>query len=314
MRALVRSETGDLDTYDLKADFELPPLDEGQVLVKVFTTSVNPIDSLRRRIMLTVIGGPPDVFPVVDGYDLCGEVVRVGPGAEKFSVGQKVFGNMQRQPHRPQQFGAWAEYANVYEDTIAALPEGLDPAIAGCVGVTFGTCIEAVERSDPASTRSVLITGGAGGVGSAMVQIAKHVLNSEFIAATASTSKVEEVGRIGANKVVDYKTTDLVQALEGNKFDFILDTVGEGEKCLTLLAEDGKYVQLTGAAARDPRATFLLHGGKTNYYERLSPYLASGKMKPIIHQVVPFAEYKRAIELAESGGTMGKIVMEIARS
>mmetsp|Transcript_13156 Transcript_13156/g.52282 ORF Transcript_13156/g.52282 Transcript_13156/m.52282 type:complete len:194 (-) Transcript_13156:2311-2892(-) len=192
------------------------------------------------------------------------------------------------------------------------MPEGLDHASAGCAGVTFGTSIEAVETADPASTRSVLVTGGAGGVGSAMVQVAKHILKSEFIAATASTSKVEEVLRIGANKVVDYKTTDFINALEGNKFDFILDSVGEGDKCLALLAEDGKYVQLTGAAVTDPRATFLFHGGKTHYYEKLSPYLASGKIKPIIHEVVPFSEYKRAIELAESGGTMGKIVMEVA--
>mmetsp|Transcript_8651 Transcript_8651/g.25993 ORF Transcript_8651/g.25993 Transcript_8651/m.25993 type:complete len:156 (+) Transcript_8651:427-894(+) len=150
MKAWVREAKGGTDVYQWK-DFDPVVPAEGEVQIKVLSSSVNPIDIMRRKYGLEAIGGPPDEFPVVDGYDVCGEVVRAGPGVSLVPK-DVVFGDINGHSEMPQRFGSWAEYVTAKESVLGKLQAGMDPIAAGGIGVVFGTFLQAIEESGKSVT------------------------------------------------------------------------------------------------------------------------------------------------------------------
>lgn len=175
----------------------------------------------------------------VPGYDVAGVVVKVGSEVKGLKEGDEVYGDISEKAlDGPKQFGSLAEYTSVEEKLLAVKPKNLDFAQAAALPLAIETAYEGLERSGFSEGKSILVLGGAGGVGSLVIQLAKQVFGASKVAATSSTGKLEFIKSLGANLAIDY-TKDNFEDLP-EKFDVVYDTVGKIKSfCLLLLLHEG---------------------------------------------------------------------------
>lgn len=305
-KAWVYEEYGPKENLHI-ADVNVPSTAPDQVLIKVKAASLNPIDTLRRSGYFGKIGAQDSELPTVPGYDVAGVVVQVGGGVKKLKVGDKVYGDVNEQSvFNPKQYGPLAQYCAVEEKLVVPIPENLSFAEAASLPVAIMTAYLSLQRVEAKEGQTVLVLGGAGGVGSLAIQVAKRIIKASVVAATCSTPKVEFVKSLGADIVIDYKKEAL-----GNhpkKYDVVLDFIGQGE-ALVALKEGGKAVQFN-SQGQPPVLNFgLIADGAT--LEKLNPYLQDGTIKPILDPKGQFAfsEVVQAWGYLESGRAAGKIVI-----
>src|SRR3954471_7306280 len=200
MRAAYIESTGPAEAIRV-GDLPTPEPGPGEVLVRVGATALNPIDLYLRSGAVAM----PMSFPYVIGCDLAGTVERLGPGAHRYQVGDRVWGSNQGLFGRQ---GATAEYAAVAEDWLYPTPQGLsDPEAAALalVGITAHLGLFRCGRLDAGET--VYVSGGGGGVGSMVIQMAKAV--GARVATTAGhTESLDLCRQLGADLVLNYKTDD----------------------------------------------------------------------------------------------------------
>ncbi|MFD3869504.1 NADPH:quinone reductase [Streptomyces sp. NPDC058623] len=228
---------------------ELPPpvLGHTDVLVDVTATTVNPVDTFVRSGAFPT----PVTFPFVIGRDLVGTVAAVGPGAPGFRVGDPVWGNSLGHGGRQ---GAAAEQAVVPADRLYHLPPGVDPVTAVAVAHPAATAYLALfvhGRLSPGET--VVVEGGAGNVGSALIVMA--VAAGARVVATAKEADAEYCLSLGAEQVLDYRDPALAERLRAacpGGADLCVDTSGVNDLSATvdLLAIRGRIVVLAGTGAR----------------------------------------------------------------
>lgn len=242
MTALVLEKFGDDKFTD--AQLPVPQPQDGQVLVRIHASGVNPIDY---KIRLGEAPYAMPVLPAVIGTDMAGDVVAVGEGVTHFNVGDEVYGltggvrGLQ---------GSLAEYAAVDADLLAIKPRNLSMREAAALPLTFLTAWEGlVDRANVQAGQSVLVQGGAGGVGHMAVQIAS-ALNAR-VWATAGTGSQEVITALGAvpfdyNKVSAQDIMDASPA--GAGFDVVYDTVG-GPVLDASLSLARHYGHITSCAA-----------------------------------------------------------------
>ena len=158
---------------------------------------------------------------------MAGMVVRKGSRVTKFEVGDQVYGNIQNfnEPEKLKKLGTLAEYVVVEEKLVALKPIQLSFEEAASLPLALQTAIEGFKNAKFKEGDTVFVVGGAGGVGTLVVQLAKQYFGASKVVATCSTSKVEFVKSLGADMVVDYTTTKYQDIEE--KFDFVYDTIGE---------------------------------------------------------------------------------------
>lgn len=333
MRALVLTRYGGPDAVELR-DVPRPQPAAGEVLVRVHAAGLNPVDFKIRQGMLRVIHRPP--LPAVMGSELAGIVETCGPGVTRFASGDRVFARVTKTG-----MGAFAEYAVVPEALLARMPASLDFAEAAGIPLAGLTALQALrdELRLQAGSR-VFIPGGAGGVGTFAIQIAKW-LGAE-VTTTASPRGRALVERLGADVVVDYTTQrieDHVRDVDG-----VFDLVG-GETLATsfkVVKRGGKVVSVAGmpepeTARRDLergaglaalfwiaslplRAMARKHGVTYRYLfmhpsgselVELARMVEDGTLRPVIDRVVPFADIRDAIAYLESGRAKGKVVVRM---
>jgi NADPH:quinone reductase len=327
MRALAINGFGGPDVLTA---CELPEPEPGarDLLVRVHATSVNPVDTLMRR------GGlGPRPFPFVLGYDVCGVVTRRGIDAGQWQEGDEVFAtaNLFRQ-------GANAEYVAIDARSAARKPASTDHATAAALPLVSQTAWESLHvraRIGPGDT--VLVQGGAGGVGHIAVQLAR--LHGCRVFTTAGRDESVAFCRdvLRADEVIDYRTTDVtarVQELTGGKgVHVVLDTVG-GEvflKSLDCLRVNGHAVTIVGGGTGD-RGSSLLGRNITVHYEFMAIPTAyeiaperpgeiltgiarlvdGGLLTPHVSVRLPLDRIADAHRQVESGHTIGKVVVTIA--
>lgn len=164
---------------------------------------------------------------VVPGCDMAGIVVAKGSGVTKFDVGDEVYGNIQNfnLEGKLNRLGTLAEFTVVEENLVAMKPKNLTFEASASFPLAIQTAVEGFRTARFQEGQSVFIVGGAGGVGSLAVQLAKHVYGASSVAATTSTTKVEFVKSLGADKVVDYTNTAYEEIPE--KYDLVYDTIGK---------------------------------------------------------------------------------------
>jgi len=226
------------------------PPGKGDILIKVHAASLNPVDFKQRGggLRLILRYGWPQLF----GFDFSGEIVALGEGAGEndcggFAVGDEVFGMV-----NGLRKCTCAEYCVVSADICAKKPKNVthvEAASVGLVGMTvvqsFGQCFRAsTETPGPSPTGPrVLILRGSGGIGTIAIQLAKQMFGARYVAVTASASKTEELQKLGADRVIDYKTQkfekELASSDEQELFDVILDGTGEASKCVPLIRKGG---------------------------------------------------------------------------
>ena len=279
----------------------------GEVLVKVYATSLNPVDRSTRAGHLQ--GMVNFTLPFIPGLDLAGVVEAVGEGVTTVAAGDAVYGysNMMRQ-------GAYAEYAVVSEGEIAPKPASVDFEMAASVplaGLTAWQGLFGVGGLQAGQT--VLIHGAGGGVGSFAVQLARA--KGARVLGTAGSDKLALLRDLGVAEAIDYTTTRFEDV--ARDIDVVFDTVGGEltERSFAVLKPGGIYVTPAGqpdpevAAGRGVHASFMLVQANPADLIEIASLINAGTVKPVVSTVLPLAEARRAHELLEAGHLRGKIVL-----
>ena len=311
-------------------DLPDPTPASGEVLVRVGAVSVNPIDTyIRGGMVATELP-----MPFVVGSDLAGTVEAVGEGVAQWKTGDRVWGANQGGHGRQ---GTSAELACVAEEWLHAIPEGVSAADAAAVALVGITAhIGLVLRAKVVAGETVFVNGGAGGVGSMVVQIAK-ALGARVIATAGSDERVAKAKAFGADEGINYKTEDVAaRVLEWGPegVDVLWETRRETDFdwAVGLLAKRGRMVVMAGRDARPMLPVGPLyvkdcsvHGfAMFNYTaeeqrpcgDAINRWLAEGKLKANIDRVLPLSEVAAAHQLQEentiglAGTLAGKIVLK----
>jgi NADPH:quinone reductase-like Zn-dependent oxidoreductase len=281
----------------------------GELLVRVHAAAINPVDTGVRA------GHAQDLadarLPYIPGYDLSGEVAEVGEGVTRFGPGDEVFAMLHLR-----RGGAYAEYAIVKESEAAAKPASVSHAEAASLPLVALTVWQAFfDTADLQPGHTVLIHAGAGGVGSAAIQIAKW--RGARVIATASERNHEFLRSLGADVVIDY-TTERFEDM-ARDVDVVLDPIG-GEtqvRSLQTLRDGGVLVALmglTGAArtpARNVRATAILVDPDAAQLARIAELVDAGDLRPVVSHLLPLDQAAEAHRQSETRRTRGKIVLEV---
>ncbi|MFF3392440.1 NADP-dependent oxidoreductase [Streptomyces sp. NPDC002669] len=282
----------------------------GQILVAVRAAGMNPTDWKHRAAGLFL-----NRLPLVLGWDVSGVVEAVGFGVTLFEPGDEVFGML---PY-PHGVGSHAEYVTGPARAFAHKPAGIDHVRAGALPLAALTAHQAVV--DTAAVRAgqrVLVHAAAGGVGHLAVQIAKS--RGAYVIGTASAPKHDFVRSLGADEVVDYRTTDFRDA--ARDIDMVLDPVSGDTRTrsLDVLRPGGVLVSLlpgtdpdeaAKAAARGVRVKTLLVEADHAGMNAVAGLAASGSLRVHVEAVFPLADAARAHALGETGRTTGKIVLTV---
>jgi NADPH:quinone reductase-like Zn-dependent oxidoreductase len=300
MQAVVVRETGDPDVLRLE-EVARPEPGDGEVLIRVFAASVNPVDWKYRR------GFAPKPLPAVLGNDVSG-VVEVSR-AEGFAEGDEVFGLAAS--------GGYAQFATSPAGIIAQKPAGVSHEQAAGIPVAGLTAWQALfDRAGLERGQAALVAGAAGGVGHVAVQFAKHA--GARVIGTGSSRNREFVLGLGADEYIDYTEQAVAEAVSG--VDVAFDTVG-GETTQSLLPavrDGGILVTIAGpppeqeASQRGVRAELLIMSPNSEQLRRIAELVAAGEVHLEIAQALPLADVSRAHELSESGHTRGKIILTVS--
>lgn len=331
MRALVLSRYGGPECTAL-TDVTAPSPRAGEILVRVRAAGLNPVDYKTRGGALKVVRSYP--LPAVMGNEFAGVVESVGAGVEHFAKGDHVFARTDKDA-----MGAFADYAVVHQDHTARMPTSLDFVSAAAVPLAALTALQALrDELHLSAGQRVFIPGGAGGVGTFAIQIAKQL--GAHVATTASPRGEALVTRLGADVVIDYTRERFEDQLSG--YDCAFDLVG-GEtlsRLWSVVKPGGRVVSIAGmpepvTARKDlgrglglatlfwfASLTTRLRAaryGSTYRYLFMHPsgtdlaYLASlidtKALEVVIDRVFPFAEAKEAIAYLETGHAKGKVVL-----
>ena len=315
MRAVVINEYGDANALK-NTQLPRPVPSQGEVLVQVNAVGLNPVDyKIRDGHLVDVF---PVQFPRVLGGDISGVVTELGKGATEFSVGDEVYFS-----NPLDRDGGYADYVSVEEKFLYRKPPSRSHTEAASLPVVALTAIQALRDFGGITNDSkVLIHGGSGGVGSFAVQYAKSL--GATVYATASTSRLDYVKNLGADRVIDYKTEDFVEiAKAAGGMDIVLETVGGENYSRSIEAtRDGGAVPsivnppdaatAAQAKARGIKTDFMLLRGEKEDLKLISELVESKTVqKPNIFKVLPLEEAKQAHELLQSGRAFGKIVLGV---
>lgn len=322
MKAIVLTAFGGVENLQLQ-EVPVPAVEAGELLVRVLATSVNPLDYQIRR------GDYPAYVPLpaIIGHDVSGVVERVGAGVHDFKPGDEVF-------YTPKIFGpkggSYAEFNVVPQELVTHKPRNLTHGEAASMTLVGGTAWEALvtrARLQPAET--VLIHGGAGGVGSIAVQLAK-VMGARVLT-TCSARQVEFVRALGADEAIDYESGDYVdhvRELTGARgVNVVLDTIGGDtlERSPHVLADGGRVVSIVDIAT--PQNLVAAWGVNAEYHFvftrqnrgkllALKDLLERERIRPVIGATFPLAEIgaaHTALEQRRHGGgpLLGKVVIDV---
>jgi NADPH:quinone reductase-like Zn-dependent oxidoreductase len=300
MKAVVIHETGDPEVLRYE-ETDRPEPGDGEVLIRVHATSVNPADWKDRR------GYMEKPLPRVLGIDVSGTVE--SSRADGFADGDEVFGVSAS--------GAYAEYSTASAAAIAKKPEGVTHEQAATIPVAGVTAWQALfDLGGLDDGQTALVAGAAGGVGHFAVQFAK-VAGARAIGTGSTRNRYFVIG-LGADEYVDYTKQEVGEVV--SEVDVALDTVGADTTTALLPAvrEGGMLVTIAGAppeeAARERgvRAELLINSPRPEQLARIAELVAAGDVRVEIAEAMPLADVKRAHELSEGGHVRGKLVLTIA--
>jgi NADPH2:quinone reductase len=311
MKALVLE---DFDTEPrLRDDLPDPEPGEGQLLVRVHASSVNPVDNAIAGGMMRDFAEYR--FPVVLGRDFAGVVERVGAGVDSFEAGGEVFG-FAPATDPDVHGGSWAELAAVPAGQAARKPGGVDFAAAGAASVAGLTAMAAMAALDPQEGETVLIIGAAGGVGSFAVQLARRA--GAHIIAPGLPEDEGFLVDLGVDHVIprDGDVVAQTRELEDGGVAALLDTVSRSPEELEVyaaaLADGGRAASPVSAAGEGPGRHNV--GGSTEggTLEQLAQLLEEGAIRVPIQRTYPLEEAGAALTELQTKHTQGKLAISVA--
>ena len=328
MKAMIIREFGAADVFE-SADILKPTVSAGNVLVRLAATSVNTIDMMIREMGEALPFSPK--APAVLGMDFAGTIEAVGEGVTGFSVGDEIYGCAGGLGDLP---GTLAQYMLADAKLIAHKPKNLSMREAAALPLVGITAYEGLTRAGITEGKSVLVHGGAGGVGHVAVQLAKH-FGAEVFATGAEGSQAALIEQLGA-KAINFKTETVADYItkhtDGAGFDIILDTVGganltnsieaaklNGQIATTLsfIELDLSMVHMKGLSLH---VVFMLipmmhnigrevHG---NILAELAKIVEAGALVPVVdEQRFSLEQVTAAHQHLASGKAIGKVVIDI---
>ncbi|CDH45275.1 MAG: NAD(P)H-quinone oxidoreductase [Candidatus Competibacteraceae bacterium] len=303
----------------------LPQPTLGEVLIKVAAAGVNRPDCLQRQGSYP----PPPGASDLPGLEVAGSIVALGEGVDTWRVGDEVCALLTG--------GGYAEYCTAPAQQCLPIPAGLTVQQAAALPETFFTVWSNVfDRARLQPGESLLVHGGASGIGTTAIQLAK-TLGSRVFATVGGSEKIQPCLDLGAERVINYREEDFVQAIKaatnGQGVNVILDMVGGDymQRNLSTLAVEGRLVfiaflrgatvelnlapvmmkrlTITGSTLR---ARPVAHKAPITraLREIVWPLLASGAIRPLIDRVFPLTEAAAAHALMESNSHIGKILLQ----
>ena len=304
-----------------------PQVSDNEILIAVKAVALNPIDykivkgNLKELLSLDL--------PASIGYDVSGEIVEAGSAVKDLKVGDAVFGRV------PQEYmGTLAEFAKVDPKVFALKPENLTFEKAASLPLVGLTAMQALEKVNLKEGDRVLIHAGSGGVGSFAIQYAKE--KGAIVYTTTSSTNMDWVKALGADRVIDYKNEDYKKV--ANDLDIVFDTLGEDYtfEAFEVIKEGGRVTSIAGPP--DVESAKQMGIGDYELPEKLSkiiekksatykftwmqPNAAQLKdikkmiedrsIRPVVDLIYPFEDSVKAFEYLATGRAQGKVIVSLA--
>ncbi len=310
MKAIEYRKHGAPDVLELH-EVEKPTIKDNEVLVKVYASSVNPVDVLMRSS--GVLSFLMSRGTKITGSDLSGKIESVGRDVKSLKKDDEVYGFGQG--------GATAEYVAISEKKVAIKPANMTFEQAAAVPLTALTALQALRDKGKIRPRqNVLINGASGGVGTFAVQIAKSF--GAEVTGVSSTKNLELIKSIGADKVIDYTKSDFTKT--DQSYDVILDAVAKSSfsNCKSILNQGGIFISTrfspqillqifltTLFGSKKTKAVFV--NSNTKDLDTLRELIEAGKVTSVIDKSFPMSKTAEAHMHVEKGHTRGKVVITI---
>lgn len=328
MRAIVVREPGD-ETVLQPGDVPAPALGPADLRIRIHATSVNRADLLQRQGLYPPPPGASDVI----GLECGGEVAEVGPEAEGFRVGERVMALLPG--------GGYAEEAVVHHGSVMRVPECLSMDEAGAFPEVFLTAFSNVFMPGLGALgpdESVLVHGGGGGVGTAAIALCREAGQPCYVTA-GSAEKCARCEGLGAAAAINYRDEDfaarILELTDGRGVGVVLDHVGAPYLASNLkaLAVGGRLVEIGlmgGAKTEINLGTLLVRRqsviGSTlrsrrvaekarivhEFLARFGAALVAGRIRPVLHAILPLAEAAEAHRLVKANAHFGKVVLRVS--
>jgi NADPH:quinone reductase-like Zn-dependent oxidoreductase len=310
-----------------------PTVGDRDVLVKVGAASINPLDKMVRNGEFKQLLKYKRPFAL--GHDVAGVVTQVGRAVRGFKVGDEIYARP-----RDLRIGTFAEYIAIDQDDVAHKPASLTLHEAAAVPLVALAAWQAlVDLAQVKPGKRVLVHAGAGGLGSTVVQLAKHL--GAHVATTAHTNDLDKARRLGADEVVDFTTTDFADVLSG--YDVVLDSLGGTNlaKSLTVLKPGGLAISVVGppdagfakqlgqpilrpvmavmsakvrrrARKLGVRYAFFFMQASGAQLRELAVLYDAGHLRPVLDKrSFPFDQTSDALAYVEQGKASGKVVITL---
>lgn len=323
-KAVVYHQYGPPDVLHVEQVEKLLPHDN-QVLVKIRAAAANPLDWHYMRgspYLVRLSAGLRSPKDTRLGVDMAGVVELVGKDVTKFKPGDEVFGAAR---------GAFGEYARSSENRIALKPVNASFEQAAAVPVAALTALQGLRKANIQRDQKLLVNGASGGVGTFAVQIAKAF--GADVTGVCSTSHVDLVRSIGADRVIDYTKEDFTQT--GQRYDVIYDTVGNHSlrELRRALNPKGQAILIGGGGPTkggvlgamtvpikaflyspfvSQKFIFFLAEVRQDDLNLMRELIDSGKVKPVVGRTYPLSQIADAIRYLEQGHARGKVVISLA--
>lgn len=317
MKAIRVHELGGSDKLSID-EIEKPTPKADEILIKVAAAGINYADTMMRAGNYLT---QPDL-PVVLGYEVAGTIEELGAEVTKLSVGQRVLATALS--------GGYAEYATAKASTVLPLPDELGYGEATALLVQGLTALGLLD--DAKAGQSILIHAAAGGVGTLLVQLAKHK-GLKVIGTASSEQKLQLVAELGADFAINYSepdwTDEVLKATDGRGVDWLIEMVGGDivAKNLKVLAKHGTMWIYGSASGEDFKVSVLslMHKNhsvrgywlmnepienRIRFTKELLGHLGAGRLKIQVTEF-PFEQVKEAHDAIESRKTTGKVVLKI---
>ncbi|WP_454059463.1 NADP-dependent oxidoreductase [Elizabethkingia ursingii] len=315
MKAILLNEAGGVENLQ-QTEIEIPTIKNNEVLVKVASISINPVDVKARRNDGVLSWLFAEKRPAILGWDISGEITEVGKDVKDFKSGDKVFGMVNF-------FGngnAYAEYVAAPADHLALIPSGISYQETAATTLAASTAYQALtEIGKVKKGDRVLIHAASGGVGHYAVQIAKHL--GAYVIGTSSAKNKDFVLSLGADEHIDYtkesvrdviKDVDVIlDGIAGETLLNSLDVVKENGTIITLPSADIPEEALEKATQRNINLQFFLVDSKKETIQAIADLLEAKVLQPHIHQEYNFSEMGKAHAEVETGRVVGKVIVNI---
>jgi len=339
MHAVLLTSHGGMDKLEYRSDVNVPVPKEDEVLINVKGAGINNTDINTRIGWYSKSSvenaddgswsGNPLSFPIIQGADICGNIIAVGSSVDKKRIGERVIvRTMQTVPNNKKNFSAWtvgsecnggfAQYATIRSSEAFVINSNWTDIEIASIPCAYSTAEGLLHRAQVVKEK-ILITGASGGVGSAAIQLAK--LREATVIAQCASEKKNEVKKIGADQIV-FRDTNLIKELGESSVDVVIDLVAGSnwKQLLDILKAGGKYAT-SGAIAGpivelDVRTLYLkdltLYGctyQPKEVFTNLVGYIERNEIRPLVANTYPLNDIKKAQEDFLTKKYIGKLVL-----